>query len=106
MFLLTACTESEEDLEDDQLSCTQESKENYFSDTEDCSSSETDSAFSDSESRDESLSDELFVFNCVIKFKLICFPWVYNNNENVTMYKMRYNLNYERVGSKWHNDVP
>ena len=95
MFLLTACIESEEDLEDGQLSCTQESKENYFSDTEDCSSSETDSAFSDSESRDESLSDELFVFNCVIKFKLICFPWVYNNNENVTMYKMNYNLNYE-----------
>ncbi|RMX48567.1 hypothetical protein pdam_00024781, partial [Pocillopora damicornis] len=52
------CTEAEEDLEDDQLLCTQESNENYFADTEDCSSvsSETDSALSDSESWDESLS--------------------------------------------------
>ena len=68
VFLLTACTEVEEDLEDDQLSCTQESNENYFADTEDCSSvsSETDSALSDSESWDESLSGELFVFNSVI----------------------------------------
>ena len=76
MFLLTACTEVEEDLEDDQLSCTQESNENYFADAEDCSSvsSEIDSALSDSESWDESLSGELFVFNRVIKFQLICFP--------------------------------
>ena len=97
MLLLTACTEAEEDLEDDQLLCTQESNENYFADTEDCSSvsSETDSALSDSESWDESLSGELFVFNHVIKFQLIYFPWAYNNNERVTMYKMSYNLNYK-----------
>ena len=97
VFLLTGCTEVEEDLEDDQLSCTQESNENYFADTEDCSSvsSETDSALSDSESWDESLSGELFVFNHVIKFQLIYFPWAYNNNELVTMYKMSYNLNYK-----------
>ena len=96
MFFLTACTEVEEDLEDDQLSCTQESNENYFADTEDCSSvsSETDSALSDSESWDESLSGE-FVFNRVIKFQLIWFPWAYNNNEHVNMYKMSYNLNYK-----------
>ena len=76
MFFLTACTEVEEDLEDDQLSCTQESDEHYFADTEDYSSvsSETDSALSDSESWDESLSGELFVFNHVIKFQLIYFP--------------------------------
>ena len=76
MLLLTACTEAEEDLEDDQLLCTQESNENYFADTEDCSSasSETDSALSDSESWDESLSGGLFVFNHVIKFQLIYFP--------------------------------
>ena len=68
MLLFTACTEAEEDSEDDQLSCTQESNENYFADTEDCSSvsSETDSALSDSESWDGSLSGELFVFNSVI----------------------------------------
>ena len=62
-----ACIEAEEDLEDDQLSCTQESNENYFADTEDCSnvSSETDSALSDSESWDESLSDSP-----------LSFPWV------------------------------
>ena len=68
MLLLTACIEAEEDLEDDQLSCTQEGNENYFADTEDCSSvsSETDSALSDSESWGESLSGELFVFNSVI----------------------------------------
>ena len=97
MLLLTACTEAEEDLEDDQLLCTQESNENYFADTEDCSSvsSETDSALSDSESWDESLSGELFVFNHVIQFRLIYFPWAYNNNEHVTMYKMSYNLNYK-----------
>ena len=96
VFLLTACTEVEEDLEDDQLSCTQESNENYFADTEDCSSvsSETDSALSDSESWDESLSGE-FVFNRVIKFQLIWFPWAYNNNEHVNMCKMSYNLNYQ-----------
>ena len=94
MFFLTACTEVEEDLEDDQLSCTQESDEHYFADTEGYSSvsSETDSALSDSESWDESLSGE-FVFNCVIKFQLIWFPWAYNNNEHVNMYKMSYNLN-------------
>ena len=76
VFLLTACTEAEEDLEGDQLSCTQERDENYFPGTEDYSSvsSETDSALSNSESWDESLSGELFVFNCVIKFQLICFP--------------------------------
>ena len=97
MFFLTACTEVEEDLEDDQLSCTQESDEHYFADTEGYSSvsSETDSALSDSESWDESLSGELFVFNHVIKFQLIYFPWAYNNNELVTMYKMSYNLNYK-----------
>ena len=97
MLLLTACIEAEEDLEDDQLSCTQEGNENYFADTEDCSSvsSETDSALSDSESWDESLSGELFVFNRVIQFWLIYFPWAYNNNEHVTMYKMSCNLNYK-----------
>ena len=97
VLLLTACTEVEEDLEDDQLSCTQESNESYFADTEDCSSvsSETDSALSDSESWDESLSGEWFVFNRVIKFQLIWFPWAYNNNEHVNMCKMSYNLNYQ-----------
>ena len=76
VFPLTACTEAEEDLEDDQLSCTQESNENYFADTENYSgvSSETDSVLSDSESWDESLSGESFVFNPVIKFQSICFP--------------------------------
>ena len=65
MFLLTACTEDEEDLEDDQLLCSQQSNENYFADTEDCSSvsSGSDSALSDSEKWDESLSGEIFVFN-------------------------------------------
>ena len=71
VFLLTACTEAEEDLEGDQLSCTQERDENYFPNTEDYSSvsSEIDSALSDSESWDESISGKLFVFNHVIKFQ-------------------------------------
>ena len=71
MFLLTACTEAEEDLEGDQLTCTQKRDENYFPNTEDYSSvsSETDSALSDSESWDESISGKLFVFNLVIKFQ-------------------------------------
>ena len=71
MFLLTACTEAEEDLEGDQLTCTQKRDENYFPNTEDYSSvsSETDNALSDSESWDESLSGKLFVFNHVIKFQ-------------------------------------
>nr|XP_058965278.1 keratin, type II cytoskeletal 1-like [Pocillopora verrucosa] len=60
-----ACTEAEEDLEDDQLLCTQESNENYFADTEDCSSvsSETNSALSDLESGHESLSELTAVHN-------------------------------------------
>ena len=67
VFLLTACTEDEEDLENDQLLCSQQSNENYFADTEDCSSvsSGSDSALSDSENWDESLSGEIFVFNPV-----------------------------------------
>ena len=71
VFLLTACTEAEEDLEGDQLTCTQKRDENYFPNTEDYSSvsSETDSALSDSESWDESISGKLFVFNHVIKFQ-------------------------------------
>ena len=71
MFLLTACTEAEEDLEGDQLTCTQKRDENYFPNTEDYSSvsSETDNALSDSESWDESISGKLFVFNHVIKFQ-------------------------------------
>ena len=97
MFLLTACTEAEEDLEEDQLSCTKERDETYFPDTESYSSvsSDTDSALSDSESWDESLRNELFVFNCVIKFQLIFFPRAYSNNEHVTMSKMSYDLNYK-----------
>ncbi|XP_022809937.1 uncharacterized protein LOC111346951, partial [Stylophora pistillata] len=53
-----ACTEDEEDLEDDQLLCSQQSNEDYFADTEDCSSvsSGSDSPLSDSEKWDESLS--------------------------------------------------
>ena len=74
VFLLTACAEAEEDMEGDQLSCTQERDENYFPEDYSSVSSETDSALSNSESWDESLSGELFVFNCVIKFQLICFP--------------------------------
>ena len=71
VFLLTACTEAEEDLEGDQLTCTQKRDENYFPNTEDYSSvsSETDSALSDSESWDESISGKLFVFNHVVKFQ-------------------------------------
>ena len=71
MFLLTACTEAEEDLEGDQLTCTQKRDENYFLNTEDYSSvsSETDSALSDSESWDESISGKLLVFNHVVKFQ-------------------------------------
>ena len=71
MFLLTACTEAEEDLEGDQLTCTQKRDENYFPNTEGYSSvsSEIDSALSDSESWDESISGKLFVFNHVIKFQ-------------------------------------
>ena len=71
VFLLTACTEAEEDLEGDQLTCTQKRVENYFPNTEDYSSvsSETDSALSDSESWDESISGKLFVFNHVVKFQ-------------------------------------
>ncbi|XP_022808803.1 uncharacterized protein LOC111345789, partial [Stylophora pistillata] len=63
-----ACTEDEEDLEDDQLLMIhQPSDENYFADTEDYSSvsSESDSALSDSENWDESLSDSS-----------LSFPWV------------------------------
>ena len=91
MFLLTACTEAEEDLEKDQLSCTKERDETYFPDTESYSSvsSDTDGALSDSE------SNELFVFNCVIKFQLIFFPRAYSNNEHVTMSKMSCDLNYK-----------
>ena len=75
VFLLTACIEAEEDLEGDQLSCTQKRDENYFPNTEDYSSvSSENSALSNSESWDESLSGMLFVFNPVIKFQLICFP--------------------------------
>ena len=87
MFLLTACTEAEEDLEGDQLSCTQERDENYFPNTEDYSSVsyETGSALSNSESWDESLKGMLFVFNPVIKVQLIRFSWAYINNEYVTM---------------------
>ena len=68
VFLLIACTEDEEDLEDDQLLCSQQSDENYFADTEDYSSvsSESDSALSDSENWDESICGELFVFNPLI----------------------------------------
>ena len=97
MFLLTACTEAEEDLEEDQLSCTEERDETYFPDTESYSSvsSDTDSALSVSESWDESLRNELFVFNCVIKFQLIFFPRAYSSNEHVTMSKMSYDLNYK-----------
>lgn len=75
VFLLTACTEAEEGLEGDQLSCTQERDENYFPNTEDYSSVsyETDSALSNSESWDESLKGMLFVFNPVIKVQLIRF---------------------------------
>ena len=72
VFLLTACTEAEEDLEGDQLTCTQKRDENYFPNTEDycfCVSSETDCALPDSESWDISISGKLFVFNHVIKFQ-------------------------------------
>ncbi|XP_066028059.1 uncharacterized protein [Pocillopora verrucosa] len=62
-----ACTEAEEDLEGDQLTCTQKRDENYFPNTEDYSSvsSETDSALSDSESWDESISDSSLSFSWV-----------------------------------------